>query len=62
MTRRIALTIPAFVAMMMFAGCAESSYNYHSYDNKTDRMAQEAMHDAASQLSAQDIKNINNLK
>ena len=60
------ITLASF-AVVLLAGCAESNYNsgynnYNSYDNKTDRMAQDAMHDAASQLSAQDIKNINNLK
>ena len=56
------ITVAAFSAIL-FTGCAESNYStYNSYDNKTDRMAQDTMHDAASQLSAQDIKNINNLK
>lgn len=54
-------------ALLALSGCAESSYNsaynnYNSYDNKMDRVAQSAANDAASQLSAQDIKNLNNLK
>ena len=54
----------------IFSGCAEDNYNagYNSYDNrsnydrKMDNVAEDAMYDASSKLSAQDIKNINNLK
>ncbi len=69
MKRTISLVSTAALAVVLFAGCTQSNYNsgynnYNSYNsyNKTDRMAEDAMHDAASQLSAQDIKNINNLK
>ena len=64
----ILLTVGAF--LLLLNGCAEDNYNagYNSYDNrssydrKMDYVAQEAVNDAASQLSAQDIKNLNNLK
>ena len=47
---------------IIFNGCAGDSYSYSTPSNNADPIAQEAMHDAAAQLSAQDIKNINNLK
>ena len=49
---------------MLLSGCAEDNYNtgYNSYDRKVDYVAQDAMYEASSKLSAQDIKNINNLK
>ena len=57
-------------ASLLLSGCAGDNYNteHNSYDNrssydrKMDYVAQEAAYDAGSQLSAQDIKNINNLK
>ena len=57
-------------ASLLFSGCAGDNYNagHNSYDNrsnydrKMDHVAQEAAYDASSQLSASDIKNINNLK
>ena len=62
------------VLASIMSGCAEDNYNagYNSYDNsydsrsnadrKLDYAAQDAAYDASSKLSAQDIKNINNLK
>jgi len=58
------------IMTMLLSGCAEDNYNtgYNSYDKrsnydrKVDYVAQDAMYEASSKLSAQDIKNINNLK
>ena len=56
----------AATAAVLLSGCAGDSYN--TYDNrsyeerKIDYAAQRAANDAASSLSAQDLKNINNLK
>lgn len=53
-------------AAALFTGCAGDSYN--SYDNRSyserqmDYTAQRAADNAVASLSAQDIKNINNLK
>jgi len=53
-------------ATALLSGCAGDSYN--TYDNRSyqdreiDNAAHEAAQDAANSLSAQDIKNINNLK
>ena len=53
-------------SVALLSGCASGSYD--TYDNrsyqekKLDNAAQAAEHDAAGALSAQDIKNINNLK
>jgi len=55
---------------MLLSGCAEDNYNTghnsydkrSNYDRKVDYVAQDAMYEASSKLSAQDIKNINNLK
>ncbi len=53
-------------AAALFSGCAGNSYN--AYDNRSyqdkeiDNAAHKAAQDAANSLSAQDIKNINNLK
>ena len=56
----------AVTAASLLSGCAGDSYNTYnnrSYeDRKIDYAAQQAANDAASSLSAQDIKNINNLK
>ena len=58
------------VLASIMSGCAEDNYNagYNSYDKrsnadrKLDYAAQDAAYEASSKLSAQDIKNINNLK
>lgn len=51
---------------MFFIGCAGDNYDPYdsrsSQDRKLDYAAQDAMHDATSKLSSQDMKNINNLK
>ena len=53
-------------AAALLSGCAGGSYD--AYDNRSyqdreiDNAAHEAAQDAANSLSAQDIKNINNLK
>jgi len=56
----------AVSAAALFTGCAGDSYNAYdnrSYeDRKIDYAAQQAANDAAASLSAQDLKNINNLK
>jgi len=56
----------AVTAAALFSGCAGDNYNTYdnrSYeDRKIDYAAQNAANDAAASLSAQDIKNINNLK
>jgi len=56
----------AGTAAVLLGGCAGDSYNTYdnrSYeDRKIDYAAQNAVNDAAASLSAQDIKNINNLK
>jgi len=63
------IVLPLFltaIAAVLFTGCAGDNYN--SYDNrsyeerKMDNAAQHAEHEAAASLSAQDLKNINNLK
>ena len=58
------------ILSILLTGCAEDNYNsgYNSYDTrssydrKMDSAAQDAMYDATKNLSAQDMKNINNLK
>lgn len=68
-TTSLTLTM-AGIFTMICSGCAEDNYNagYNSYDNssnydrKMEYVAQNAVNDAASKLSTQDIKNINNLK
>ncbi len=70
MKRPIILLLMTAIAGWMLSGCAEDNYNagyigtnsYESYDHRMDRAAQDAMKDAAGQLSAQDIKNLNSLK
>ena len=70
MNKTLFTLLVAAVFSMILGGCAEDNYNagYNSYDNrsnydrKMDYVAQEAVNDAANQLSAQDIKNLNNLK
>ena len=56
----------AGAAAALLGGCAGESYNTYdnrSYEERTlDNAAQQAANDAAASLSAQDIKNINNLK
>jgi len=56
----------AGAAAALLVGCAGDNYNTYdnrSYeDRKIDYAAQRATNDAAASLSAQDIKNINNLK
>jgi len=64
--KTVPLLLIAGVSATLLSGCAGESYN--TYDNrsyeekKIDYAAQNAANDAASSLSAQDIKNINNLK
>jgi len=60
MKRTLKIVAIVLFSGMVFNGCSGDSYSAPS--NNTDPIAQEAMHDAAAQLSAQDIKNINNLK
>ncbi len=70
MKKTVLTVIVAGVLTLIFSGCAEDNYNagYNSYDNrsnydrKMDNVAEDAMYEASSKLSAQDIKNINNLK
>ncbi len=70
MNKTLFMLLTAGMFLMLLSGCAEDNYNagYNSYDNrssydrKMDYVAQEAVNDAANQLSAQDIKNLNNLK
>lgn len=54
------------ILAMLFTGCAGDNYdpydNRSSQDRKLDYVAQDAMYDATSKLSAQDMKNLNNLK
>ena len=67
---KVTLIIATVGVLSILGGCAEDNYNasYNSYDNrsnydrKMDYVAQDAVNDVASNLSAQDIKNINNLK
>ena len=55
---------------MLFSGCAKDNYNagYNSYDNRSsyDRKMDYEVHkdayEASKMLSAQDIKNIENMK
>ncbi len=53
-------------ATALLSGCAGGNYN--AYDNRSyqdrelDNAAHEAAQDAANSLSAQDIKNIENMK
>lgn len=65
MKRTLILSLMAGAAMLMLSACAQDNYynsNYNSYDNSMDRVAQNAVNDAVSNLSSQDIKNLNNLK
>ena len=58
------------VCVMLFSGCAKDNYNagYNSYDNRSsyDRKMDYEVHkdayEASKMLSAQDIKNIENMK
>jgi len=64
--RKCLLLLILGATAVMFTGCAGDNYN--SYDNRTyserkmDNAAQHAEHEAVASLSAQDLKNINNLK
>ena len=70
MSKKNLILLALGVFAIAVSGCAEDNYNagYNSYDNrsnydrKMDYVAQDAVYDASSKLSAQDIKNINNLK
>ena len=70
MKKTVLTVIVAGMLTLIFSGCAGDNYNagYNSYDNrsnydrKMDNAAEDAMYEASSKLSAQDIKNINNLK
>ena len=70
MTKMILAVISAGILAMIFSGCAGDNYDqgYNSYDNrsnydrKMDYVVEDAAYDASRSLSAQDIKNINNLK
>ena len=70
MKKTLQITISALFGILLLSGCAEDNYNagYNSYDNRSsydrhmDNAAEDAVYDASQQLSAQDIKNINNLK
>ena len=54
------------VLAVIFSGCAQDNYNSYdnrsNYDRKMDYAAQDAVYDASKNLSAQDMKNLNNLK
>ncbi|SFZ98593.1 hypothetical protein MNB_SV-5-1576 [hydrothermal vent metagenome] len=64
--KTILLSLIAITSATLLSGCAGDSYNMYdsrSYeDRKIDYTAQNAVNSAAASLSAQDIKNINNLK
>ena len=55
-------------AVLMFSGCAEDNYynggyynSQSSYDRKMDYEARKDMAEASKMLSAQDIKNLENM-
>lgn len=66
MNKTIITIVTTGILTMFFIGCAGDNYDPYdsrsSQDRKLDYAAQDAMHDATSKLSSQDIKNINNLK
>ena len=70
MRKNILAVISAGILSMLLSGCAGDNYDqgYNSYDNrsnydrKMDNVVEDAAYDASRSLSAQDIKNINNLK
>lgn len=58
--------ILAVLTVIFLSGCSSNSYepqydNRSNYDRQMDYAAQDAVYDASKSLSAQDIKNINNL-
>ncbi|WP_297525232.1 hypothetical protein [Sulfurovum sp.] len=64
----VVLAVSAGTFVVLLTGCAEESYNQYgynsgsSYDKRMDNEAQKDMNDASKMLSAQDIKNIQNMK
>ena len=70
MKKTLLLLMATGFTSLLLNGCAGDSYNsgYNSYDNrsnydrKMDYVAEDAVYDASNKLSAQDIKNLNNLK
>jgi hypothetical protein len=70
MKRMMVALIAAGVLTILFSGCAENNYNTgyssydtrSSYDKKMDDEVQKDADEASKMLSAQDIKNIENMK
>ena len=70
MFRNIIMIVSGFTMIAILSACAGDSYNsgYNSYDNrssydrKIDYEAHKDVAEASKMLSAQDIKNIKNLK
>ena len=71
MKKAVIMALVLGAAAMFFAGCAGDDYNSNgyssydhrsSYDRKIDYEAHEDVQAASSQLSAQDISNLNHLK
>lgn len=72
MIKQLVIVVAIIILIFGFTGCAEdnimadgygSGYsNGYDQQRNLDYVAQDAVYDASKQLSAQDIKNINNLK
>ena len=70
MKKTILTAVAAGMFAMILGGCAGDNYNpgYNSYDNRSDNerkidyAAQDEAYKISDNLSAQDVKNLNNLK
>ena len=66
MFRSLIMIFAGFATIAILSACAGDSYNSYdkrsSYDRKIDYEAHKDVADASKMLSAQDIKNIENLK
>jgi len=64
----MSLFLAAMAAMLLFNGCAEDNYynggyynSQSNYDRKMDYEARKDVAEASKMLSAQDIKNLENM-
>ena len=68
MKKTVSLLFAALVGILLFSGCAEDNYynggyynSQSSYDRKMDYEARKDVAEASKMLSAQDIKNLENM-
>ena len=66
MKKKIITFMAAGAMTMLFSGCAEDNYNSYNTQSSYDRKMEYEVHkdaaEASKMLSAQDIKNIENMK